>query len=442
MQKKVMMLGGNYFQMTAVLAAKRLGYHVIDVDYLPDNPAHKFADEYYNISTLDKEKVLEKARELKIDGIVSYASDVSAPTAAYVAEQLGLPTNPYESVMIMTHKDSFRRFLTENGFPVPRGRSFTDPAEAKAFAESLGRDYVVKPIDSSGSKGVCMVRVGGTAEASSACADPVSGNPSEEDSAVNAKPASASDGKSVANLTGPHAFETAWEEAYNYSISKTILVEEFIHRNGYQIDGDAYVVDGKIRFWGICDQHHDLDCSPYAPIGHSFPPVQPLKYQEMAKQQIQRVFDLLHMHMGAYNIEYIIGDDDQVYLLEIGPRNGGNLITDAIAAATGVDLAEYTVRQACGDSCEDLVQTEAHTPASSYIIHAQRDGIFRGIEIDPVLDGRIVKQAVFVEPGDRVTKFRNGSFGIGAMVITFDSTEQMCEMIDHMSDYVRVLVDD
>ena len=94
MPKKIMMLGGNYFQMTAVLAAKRLGYHVIDVDYLPGNPAHRYADEYYNISTIDKEKVLQKARELQIDGIVSYASDVSAPTAAYVAEAMGLPTNP------------------------------------------------------------------------------------------------------------------------------------------------------------------------------------------------------------------------------------------------------------------------------------------------------------------------------------------------------------
>ena len=96
--KKIISLGGNYFQMTAVKAAKRLGYYVIDIDYLPDNPAHKFADEYYNISTLDKESVLKLAIEKNIDGIMAYASDVSAPTAAWVAEKLGLPTNPYDTV--------------------------------------------------------------------------------------------------------------------------------------------------------------------------------------------------------------------------------------------------------------------------------------------------------------------------------------------------------
>ena len=94
MQKKIMLLGGNYFQMTATKAAKELGHYVISVDYLPDNPAHKYADEYHNVSTTDKEAVLALARELNIDGIVSYASDVSAPTAAYVAEKMGLPTNP------------------------------------------------------------------------------------------------------------------------------------------------------------------------------------------------------------------------------------------------------------------------------------------------------------------------------------------------------------
>ena len=81
MQKRIMMLGGNLVQTTAIKAAKAEGYYVISVDYLPENPGHKFSDEYHNVSTIDKEAVLELARKLNIDGIVSYASDVSAPTA-------------------------------------------------------------------------------------------------------------------------------------------------------------------------------------------------------------------------------------------------------------------------------------------------------------------------------------------------------------------------
>ena len=124
MQKKVMLLGGNYFQMTATKAAKELGCHVISVDYLPDNPAHKYADEYHNVSTTDREAILKLAKELQIDGIVSYASDVSAPTAAYVSEKLGLPGNPLQAVEILTHKDKMREFMETHGFRSPKGKAF------------------------------------------------------------------------------------------------------------------------------------------------------------------------------------------------------------------------------------------------------------------------------------------------------------------------------
>ena len=398
MQKKILLLGGNYTQMTCTQAARDEGYYVISVDYLPDNPAHKLADEYHNISTIDKEAVLALAKDLKVDGIVSYASDVSAPTAAYVAEALGLPTNPYESVNIMTHKDLFRKFLADNDFPMPKGAAFSDYGEALEFFRSVNKTVMVKPIDSSGSKGVNKVE-------------------KEED------------------------LEAAFNEALSYSISKRVIVEQFIQRKKYQIDGDIFVVDGEIRFWGICDQHHDLSCSKYAPTGHSYPPIQDYTIQDRAREQVKRLLSLLHMHMGAYNLEYIVGDDNEVYLMEVGPRNGGNLITDAVFASTGVNLAKYTVRQAVGDDVSDLHQVLPNVCASSYILHSLTDGRFKELIIDDEVKKRIVKQQVYVKPGDEVKRFRNAGFGIGAMVLTFDSTEQMCDIIDNMNDHIKVVTE-
>lgn len=401
MQKKVLMLGGNYFQMTATLAAKALGCYVISVDYLPENPAHKYADEYHNISTIDKEAILKLAMEKQIDGIVSYGSDVSAPTAAFVAEKMGIPTNPYESVMILTHKDLFRKFMRENGLRMPEGSSFTKDQreEARSFFDTLRLPVMVKPIDSSGSKGVVKV----------------------EDAAE---------------------FDAAFDEALSYSIEKHVIVEEFIVKNGYQIDGDGFIVDGKIAFFGVMDQHHDAVCNLHAPIGLSCPSIQLQEYQDKARAQIQQIFDLLHMKMGAFNFEYIIGQDGEVYVLEIGPRNGGNLITDAIKVARDVDLAEYTIKIAIGEDCSDLCEKPIHTCTSSYIVHSTKDGIFKGIEIDDSIKDHIVQQAIFAKPGDKVEKFRNAAFGFGAMVITFDSVEEMCEKVDNMNNYIKVLVDE
>ena len=399
MQKRIMLLGGNYTQMTCTLAAKAEGYYVISVDYLPDNPAHKYADEYHNVSTVDREAVLALAKELNIDGIVSYASDVSAPTAAYVSEALGLPTNPYESVWIMTHKDLFRKFMRENGFAMPEGKSFTDREEAFAFFQSLEKPVMVKPVDSSGSKGVNKV-------------------------------------------FDDKGFDAAWDEACSYSRSKQIIVERFIQRKGYQIDGDGFVKDGKFVFWGICNQHHDDPLAPHTPIGHSYPPVQEMKYQEKAKNEIERMLGLLGMRMGAYNIEYIVGEDDEVYILEVGPRNGGNYITDAVKAATGMDLAKYTVRQAVGDDIDGLYQAPPVRCASSYLIHSQEDGIFSGLRIEPEIEKRIVFRQMFLEPGAAVKRFRNASCDLGAIVLTFDNAQEMCRIVANMNDYIKVELKD
>ena len=110
MQKRILFLGASQFQIAPIIYAKEQGHYVITCDYLPNNPGHKFADEYHNISTTDKDAVLELAKRLKIDGIVAYASDPAAPTQAYVGNRLGLPSNPYESVMILAEKIIFEIF--------------------------------------------------------------------------------------------------------------------------------------------------------------------------------------------------------------------------------------------------------------------------------------------------------------------------------------------
>ena len=91
--------------------SKELGHYVITCDYLPRNPGHKFSDKYYNTSTRDKEKILEIAKENNADGIIAYASDPAAPTAAFVSEKLNLPGNSYNSVNTLARKDLFRNFL-------------------------------------------------------------------------------------------------------------------------------------------------------------------------------------------------------------------------------------------------------------------------------------------------------------------------------------------
>ena len=123
-QKKLMLLGGLRYLLPVIEAAHKLGIYVITCDYLPDNIAHKYSDEYRNVSIVDKEAVLAVARELQIDGIMSFAVDPGVVTAAYVQEEMGLPGNPYESVCILQNKDRFRNFLTKHGLMYRKRKDF------------------------------------------------------------------------------------------------------------------------------------------------------------------------------------------------------------------------------------------------------------------------------------------------------------------------------
>lgn len=110
-----MLLGGIRYLLPVIKAAHEQGYYVITADYLPDNIAHKFSDEYVNVSIVDKEAVLEAARERQIDGIMSFGVDPGVVSASYVQNKMGLPSfGPYESVEILQNKDRFRAFLAKN----------------------------------------------------------------------------------------------------------------------------------------------------------------------------------------------------------------------------------------------------------------------------------------------------------------------------------------
>ncbi len=397
--KKILMLGGSHFQIPAIKYAKSAGYHVITADYLPDNPGHKYSDEYYNVSTTDEKKVLQLAEKLKIDGIVSYASDPGAPAAAYVAEKLSLPGNPYESVKILQRKDLFRTFLKDNGFLVPVSASFINVDEAQQFAvERLQcNPIIVKPADSSGSKGV-----------------------TKHFTIVD--------------------FEKSFNDAMSFSLAKIVVIEDFIEKAIYEMDGDGFVWQGKLAFRCFGNQHNDIECNPYVPMGISFPYIQEKPVQQKAHDIIESILTKLNMKLGGLNIEYLTDKNANIYILEIGPRSGGNLIPEVIKLSTGVDLIAYSVDSAVGKDCSDLKMVETEGFYSSYILHAKRDGIVGSITITDEIKPKIIQQNILIKPGDKVNKFNGSNNTLGTFILRFSSQDEMIYYLDRMTNYIFVNV--
>ncbi len=396
--KKILLLGGSPQQIVAIETAKRLGIYTVLCDYLPDNPGKDRADKFYLESTTDKEKMLEIARNENIDGVLAYASDPAAPTAAYVAEALGLPTNPYRSVDILCNKDKFRKFLSENGFSVPRAGGFSDREEALGFIAELELPIIIKPVDSSGSKGVSVIR-------------------QREDAAAKV------------------------DFAFSFSRSKRIVVEEFIEKSHkYLVGGDVFILDGKICLRGLLNCHRDKGVNGLVPVGKSYP----LALSDIDKNKVistlNTLVDKLKIKNGAMNVELIIGKNGEAYLIDVGPRNGGNMIPDLLGYIFGVDVVEMTVRCAMGMECHCDIQEEPKRFMATHNLHTSENGGFCGIEYSDEIKKYIIGESVYKNIGDSVEYFDNASKAIGIVFMRFEAEKQMSDILDNISEHVKIKV--
>ena len=400
--KKLLLLGGSRYLLPVIEVAHKLGLYVITCDYLPDNIAHKYSDEYINVSIIDKEKVLETAKANKIDGIMSFATDPGVTTAAYVAEKMNLPScGSYESVSILQDKGIFRKFLEDNNFTVPNARSYTNIQEALEDVEYFNWPVIVKPVDSAGSKGVTKVEK-------------------------------------------KEKLEESIKYALEFSHSNKFIIEDFIEKKGCSSDTDCFSVDGKLVVTTFSSQRFDEKAdNPYAPMAYSWPSTFSKESEEELHSEIQRLLTLLNMKTSIYNVETREGIDGKAYIMEVSPRGGGNRLAEMIRYATGMDLIESAVKAAVGDSVIGLEQKKYDGYWAEYVLHSFENGKFKELYIEPQIRENNLKELdLWVNPGDEVHTFTAANYAIGTVVLKFNSKDEMETIMRSMNEKIKVIVEE
>jgi len=394
-----MLLGGIRYLQPVIKAAHELGIRVITADYIPDNFAHKYSDEYVNVSIIDKEAVLKIAREKKIDGIMSFGVDPGVVTASYVQSQMGLPAfGPFESVVILQNKDKFRKFLTENGFNVPWAYSFNSVDNALAASGKYSYPLIVKPTDSAGSKGCSRV-------------------------------------DSVNELAKALAC------AMKHSISGHIIVEEFIEQSGCSSDSDCFSINGKLVFASFSAQRFDKKAAnPYTPSAYSWPATYTADQEEYLRSELQRLLSLLKMDTSVYNIETRVGINGKPYIMEVSPRGGGNRLSEMLRYATGVDLIKAAVCASVGLPIEGIKQEPYNGHWAEIILHSGKEGVFEQVHINDHIAKNVVEKDVWVTPGTTVDGFKGANNAIGTLVLKFESANELENVISSPDSFVDVVL--
>lgn len=397
--KKLLVLGGDHFAVPVVKAAKEQGYYVITCDYLPDNVAHKYSDEFANFSTTDKEGILAYAREKKIDGVVTF-TDSGVVTTAYIQHHLGLPQiGPLESVEILQNKARFRQFLTDNGFVVPKAKGFSKKDEALASKDFFTLPVIVKPVDAAGSKGVTKV--------------------SKWDE-----------------------LESAIDWAIQFSFSGDFIIESFIEKKGCSSDSDCFSVDGQFKFISFSAQRFDEQAAgEYTPAAYSWPSTLGKEAEEELSKELQRLISLLGMRTTVYNVETRVGTDGKPYIMEISPRGGGNRLSEMMRLATGVDMITGAVRAAVGDPVIDIEQKPLNGCWAEIIVHADKSGILDRIEVDQEYEPYVIEKDFWFKRGDEVKEFQSARDAIGTLVVRFDDSEHLEYAITHQREWLKIYIE-
>lgn len=293
--KKIAIIGASYLQLPLVQKAKELGLHNLCFAWAEGAVCKSEADEFYPISVVEKERILEVCQEKHIDGVCTIASDVAAPTVAYIAEHMGLVGNSYEVAQRANNKYLMRNAFVKAGVPCPNYQVVTALDDLRVgFAFPL----IVKPTDRSGSLGIMKVE-------------------RQED------------------------LMPAVENALHCSFKHEAIVEEFVE--GREISVEF------ISYQGV---HYPLQITDKVTTGAPhFVELEHHQPAQLSGKQYDEIYDLtkraltaLGVTNGASHSEYKITNDGKVYVMEIGARMGGDFIgSDLVQLSTGYDFLKGVI---------------------------------------------------------------------------------------------------
>jgi len=297
-------LGAGPWQLTTVQLAQAMGYQVLVTDLYRDRPAYEVADDHAVIDIVDRNATLAIARRKSIQGILCDTTDVGVATAAFVAEQLGLPGLRLDAALNFCDKIRMRDKCAEAGIPGPRYRRVRSLGEVNAAAMLVGLPAVVKPADNQSGRGVVRVET----------------------------------------LDALYGAVTA---ALALSRSGSVVIEKFI--GGQEFIVDSFTTEAGTEVLGVARkiQYPDnLTVSAridYSPQGDS-------QIREKLIGMHVRTLRVLGLENGVAHAEYMIKGDD-VIPLDVAARGGGvNIYTHVIPGISGVNVNRAMIAYAMGDS--------------------------------------------------------------------------------------------
>lgn len=375
--KKVIILGTGFGQKPLVDIAKKLNIFSIGIDINRNSLCSQNVDRFYEVDIKDTSRVLRIASQEKVDAIMTMQSDLPVPVIGRVNDELKLKGVTYNTAVICSNKDRFRQALKDTNCKQPSFEIVKSEEEAKKAVNKIGLPCVIKAPDSSGSRGI--VKVNKISEVSQ-----------------------------------------AFVEACSHSVSKNIVVEEFI--DGIEIGAQTFSKDGKCL---NCYLHNDfLSESGYMiPNGHSYPLKGNFDTKKI-KKEVEKALMAIKLSDGPSNVDLIINKKGEVFIIEIGARIGATCLPELTEVYSGRSLEERMIKLFLGN--DEEIPSHLKKPCAAFILESKEDGILKNIECNFEIseyEKYKPKLEITAKIGDKISVLKKGTDRLGKIMVSADNVD-------------------
>ena len=395
MAKKIMILGASILQLPAIEKAKEMCIDVVAVDMNPEAIGFKVTGiDKEIISTIDVPAIIEAAKRHKIDGIMTLATDMPMRSVAAVAKEMGLIGIDEDTALKATNKAEMRKALQACGVPIPKFFKVSNEEEYSNAVKQFDVPFIVKPADSSGSRGIFE----------------------------------------VIDIKNQKMIKEAYEYCKPHSRVGDVVVEEYM--SGPEVSVETLSVDGVCYVIQITDKL-TTGAPHYVEMGHS----QPTRHSKDIAERIAKVAKDANKAIGIKNgpsHTEIIVTKDGPKIVELGARLGGdNITTHLVPFSTGVNMVECCIKIALGEQ-PDIESKWSKGSAIRYF--KQHAGIVMAIDgIDDARKVKGVKQISIVHGvGEKVTEIDSSGSRMGFVISQEENAERAIESCESALEMIKI----
>lgn len=390
---RVLIIGASILQLPAIKKAKEMGMYVAVADYDPKAIGIPYADEYFNVSTIDEKGVYEAAKEFGAEGIMTLATDMPMRSLAYACERLNLTGISYEGSVKATDKGEMIKAFEECGVSHPWYK-ILDSGNLESTLSDITYPCITKPTDNSGSRGVMLVH-------------------NEEE----------------------------LKEAISYSSengrSGSVIVEEYMQ--GPEVSVEIMVVNSYPHILQVTDKL-TTGAPHFVEMGHSQPSRLPKEDVEAIKELAGKAALAVGVKNGPAHAEIILTENGPK-MVEIGARMGGDCITThLVPLSTGIDMVKATINIACGLDADIEKKIDKCSAIRYFQVPCGVIESIEGVSDAEKIEG--VKEISFVKNvGDKTGEIGSSTDRAGFVIAQADTVEEAISICEKAIKKVNIEVE-